>query len=183
MAKTKSLNDQLSEVHKKKETFEHGWNSEPETSQFIGALMKLTGAKIVVELGAFQGQTSLEIVKNLPKDGKAYLVDIEDHRCDELKELCDGERVIFMKESSFTAIPKISDKPDLVFIDSVHEFNHLLKEVTLLEKLGSRSMTLAFHDSVHMAPVRDYLKWLSKWYNITTLPTVQGRGLSIARLK
>lgn len=162
--------------------FEHGWNSEIETSEFIGALMKMTGARVVVELGAFQGQTSLEIIKNLPKDGKAYLVDIEDHRCAELKALCDGERVIFMQESSFTAIPKIKDKPDLVFIDSVHEFKHIGREVSLIEALDNRDCVLAFHDSIHMAQVRDYLKWLRGWYNVTTLPTTQGRGLSIARL-
>lgn len=173
---------------KKKETtkesnFEHGWNSEPETSEFIGALMKLTGAKNVIELGTFQGQTALEIIKNLPEDGKAYLVDIEDHRCDELKDLCDNKRIIFMQESSFTAIPKIQDKPDLVFIDSVHEFKHIQKEVALVEALGNRECVLAFHDSVHMWEVASYLEWLRRWYNVTTLPTTQGRGLSIARIK
>lgn len=171
---------------KKKDTvqnFEHGWNSEIETSQFIGALMKLTGAKNVIEIGAFQGQTSLEIIKNLPKDGKVFLIDIEDHRCDELKELCDDKRVIFMQESSFTAIPKIADKPDLVFIDSVHEYKHIAREVALVEALGNREVILAFHDSVHMQEVSSYLEWLRRWYNVTTLPTTQGRGLSIARIK
>lgn len=168
---------------KSKTTFEHGWNSEPETSQFIGSLMRMTGAKRVIELGTFQGQTALEIIKALPEDGKAILIDIEDHRCDELKDLTDGERVIFMQESSLTALGKIKDAPDLVFIDSVHEFSHIQNEVWLTEKLGNRNKLLCFHDSIHMAGVRDYLAWLARWYNIVTLPTTQGRGLSIAKLK
>lgn len=161
----------------------HGWNSEADASEFIGALVKMTGAKTVIEVGTFQGRTALEIIKNLPEGGKAILIDIEDHRCEELKELCDGEKVRFIKESSMTALPKLKVSPDLVFIDSVHEFEHIGREVKAIEKLGNRNCIYAFHDSIHMAEVATFVKWLSQWYNVVTLPTSEGRGISIATVQ
>lgn len=163
--------------------FEHGWNSEADASEFLGALVKMTGAKVVIELGTFQGRTALEIIANLPKDGKAILIDIEDHRCAQLKALCDGERVVFMKESSLTAVPKLKVSPDLVFIDSVHEFTHISKEVKAIENLGNRNCIYAFHDSIHIAEVATFVKWMSQWYNVVTLPTSEGRGISLATVK
>lgn len=163
--------------------FDHGWNSEADASEFLGALIKMTGAKTVIELGTFQGRTALEIIANLPKDGKAILIDIEDHRCDELKSLCDGKRVAFIQESSLTAVPKLKVSPDLVFIDSVHEFQHISKEVKAIERLGNPKCIYAFHDAIHIEEVFTFVKYLSQWYNVVTLPTSEGRGIAIATAK
>lgn len=160
--------------------FEHGWNSEADASEFIGALVKMTGAKVVVELGTFQGRTAVEIIKNLPKDGKAILIDIEDHRLDSVKELCKDNRVEFIQESSLTAVPKLTVKPDLVFIDSVHTFAHISREVKAIERLRNDNCIYAFHDSIHIEEVATFVKWFSQWYNVVTLPTSEGRGISLA---
>jgi len=51
--------------------------SSPEESQFITLLIKLLGAKKVLEVGTFTGYTTLWIAMNMPNDGKIITCDID----------------------------------------------------------------------------------------------------------
>jgi len=50
----------------------------PDEAHFLGFLVKVMGAKKVVEVGVFRGSTSLIIAKSLPEDGVLYALDITD---------------------------------------------------------------------------------------------------------
>ncbi|PYG86587.1 putative O-methyltransferase YrrM [Ruminiclostridium sufflavum DSM 19573] len=51
--------------------------SPPEESQFIALLLKLTGAKRILELGTFTGYTTLWMAMVIPSDGKIITCDVD----------------------------------------------------------------------------------------------------------
>lgn len=50
----------------------------PDEAAFLGWLLRLTGAKKVVEVGVFRGSTTLALARALPADGKVVGLDISD---------------------------------------------------------------------------------------------------------
>lgn len=63
-----------------KEEARHGWNSELDVCQFIGSLIKMNGYKNVLEIGVFEGETSVKMIEALPIGGKYTGIDIKDYR-------------------------------------------------------------------------------------------------------
>ncbi|MEN7551131.1 class I SAM-dependent methyltransferase [Rapidithrix thailandica] len=53
--------------------------SVPEESQLLVLLVKLMGAKRIIELGTFTGYTTLWMAKELPPDGKIITCDIDEN--------------------------------------------------------------------------------------------------------
>lgn len=164
--------------------FEHEYNTEKECSEFIGQLAQMTNAKVVVEIGIFEGRTSLEIAKRLPEDGELYLLDLFDNRCPELKKLMQkNKRIKFIKGDSLDSLNNLNIQADLVFYDSVHEFDHQVREFKLGESISHDRTIHAFHDSIHLPQIHEFVKWLRNWYNVVNLQTPDGRGLAIATHK
>ncbi|MBB72589.1 MAG: SAM-dependent methyltransferase [Legionellales bacterium] len=50
----------------------------PEQGQFMGLLVKMLGAKRILELGTFTGYSSLVMAQNLSEDGKIITCDIDE---------------------------------------------------------------------------------------------------------
>ena len=50
----------------------------PDQGQFMGLLVKLTGAKKALEVGTFTGYSALVVAEALPEDGKLVACDIDD---------------------------------------------------------------------------------------------------------
>ncbi len=50
----------------------------PEEAQFLGWLLRLTGAKKCLEIGVFRGSTTLALALALPADGKVVGLDISE---------------------------------------------------------------------------------------------------------
>jgi len=53
-------------------------SSSPDESQFLAWLIKLTGAKKIIEVGVFVGATTLAIAEALPADGKIVALDVSE---------------------------------------------------------------------------------------------------------
>jgi predicted O-methyltransferase YrrM len=162
------------------EDFSHGWNSEPEVGETLAALIKLTGARTIVECGTFQGATTLAMLKALPKDGRLITIDIEDNRCEALKK---DKKHEFILGPTLQVLTTLNVKADLIFYDTVHEFEHQLREFKSGERLAAPICTHVFHDSIHVPGVLEFVKWMRNWYNVVNLPTPDNRGLAIATIK
>lgn len=166
------------------------WTTELETGEFLASLIKMTGAKHVVEIGVFKGFSSVQMIEALPKDGTYVGIDIEDLIIEELAHIKKDKRVKFMFENSLDALPKL-DKADLVFIDGLHEFDHNVKEFKLIEKFISKGGIVAVHDSEHIPDVLKFVNWLRNFphFDIINLPTNDvyyhgySRGLALIRCK
>ena len=56
---------------------EAGWEVSPEQGQFLALLVQITGAKNILELGTFTGNSSLAMGLALPIDGQIVTCDME----------------------------------------------------------------------------------------------------------
>jgi len=164
----------------------HGWNSEREVGYFLASLIRLTKAQTVLEVGVFEGYTSAEMIKALPKNGYYAGIDIKDLRTSENKQAFvnlskEGKVIDLIIEDSLTAMPKLPKNHfDLVFIDGNHEFNHVLKEFKIAETLITRTGIIAFHDSLHLADVKKIVEYAGSFnYKFVNLNTPEGRGLAL----
>jgi predicted O-methyltransferase YrrM len=187
--KTPELNDnELYEqfLDRKFPVFAHDYNTEHEACEFLGYLLAMNPqCKHVVEIGIFEGRTSLELIKHLPKDGTITLIDINDFRCPMLKAVCEKDkRVKFIQGNSLKVLPQLAKegfKADFFFFDSVHEYQHQVAEFQAAERIASEGAIHAFHDSIHIEGVLRFVNWMRQWYHVVNLNTTENRGLAIAR--
>lgn len=168
----------------------HGWNSEPEVGVFLASLIRLTGAQTVLEIGVFEGYTAKDIVDVLPKGGLYIGIDIKDYVKPEnkaafIKASKEGKVIEQVIENSLTYLPKLPKNHfDIVFIDSQHTFEHVIKEFKMCESLITKKGIIAFHDSIHVEDVKKVVDYAA-YYNYETINinTPEGRGIALVTKK
>jgi predicted O-methyltransferase YrrM len=158
----------------------HPWNSEQAVSEFIGSLIKLHSAKKVLEIGVFEGQTGIEMIKAVGDDGHYVGIDITDENFNKtFKKLITplndsvAECCVHIG-SSFDILPTLEPKSfDLIFIDSVHEYDHLKKEFKLCEKLIKQNGLIVLHDAILFEGVNRFCNELksNKGFEVLILET------------
>ncbi len=161
----------------------HEWNSEPEVGETLAALIKMSKAKCVLEVGTFEGETSCNIIEALPKGGYFVSVDIEDYRTEKAKKAfaTKGKACDFILGSSHDVLKTLNKKYfDLIFVDAAHHWEHIIPEFKLVEGLVSRGGVIVYHDSIHIEDVQRLMKYAQSYnYNVVTLNTTDERGLSL----
>lgn len=165
----------------------HEWNSEKEVGWFLAGLISMTGAKNVLEVGVFEGETSQAFIAALPKGGYYAGIDIEDYRTSEAKKAFDtkGKAIDFILGDSIKELPKLTRAHfDLIFVDSAHHWEHILPEWKQVEHVLAPGGMIAYHDSVHMDDVRRLMDYAAFYgYQKVDLNTPEGRGLTILKRK
>ena len=161
------------------ETPRHGWNSEPDVCEFIGSLIKMQGAKAVLEIGVFEGETSVKMIEALPQGGYYAGIDINDHRKHKLER--SGVAVDFILGESIKVIKGMpSEHFDFIFVDGDHSWANILPEFKEIERVIAKGGVIAYHDTLHIPDVSELMRYVNDYmYNVVTLNTSEGRGLSI----
>jgi len=72
------------------------WTSEIDVYDLIYTLIKMTCAKNVMEIGVFEGYTSVKMVEALPKDGKFTGIDINDYLYINIKQKKAAKRLLLL---------------------------------------------------------------------------------------
>ena len=161
------------------ETPRHGWNSEPDVCDFIGALIKMQGAKAVLEIGVFEGETSVKMIEALPHGGYYAGIDINDHRKHKLER--SGVAVDFILGESIKVIKGMPREHfDFIFVDGDHSWANILPEFKEIERVIAKGGVVAYHDTLHIPDVSELMLYVNDYkYNVVTLNTSEGRGLSL----
>jgi predicted O-methyltransferase YrrM len=161
------------------ETPRHGWNSEPDVCEFIGSLIKMQGAKAVLEIGVFEGETSVKMIEALPQGGYYAGIDINDHRKHKLER--SGVAVDFILGESIKVIKGMPREHfDFIFVDGDHSWANILPEFKEIERVIAKGGVIAYHDTLHIPDVSELMRYVKQDnYNVVTLNTSEGRGLSI----
>jgi predicted O-methyltransferase YrrM len=161
------------------ETPRHGWNSEPDVCEFIGSLIKMQGAKAVLEIGVFEGETSVKMIEALPQGGYYAGIDINDHRKHNLER--SGVAVDFILGESIKVIKGMPREHfDFIFVDGDHSWANILPEFKEIERVIAKGGVIAYHDTLHIPDVSELMRYVNHYkYNVVTLNTSEGRGLSI----
>ena len=157
----------------------HEWNSEIDVCQFLGALVSMTQAKAVLEIGVFEGESSVKIIEALPNGGYYAGIDINDYRKYKLER--DGVAVDFIIGESSGVIKEMPTKHyDIIFVDGDHSWDNILPEFKEVERVLSNGGIIAYHDSIHIDDVAQLVKYARDCqYNVITLNTSEGRGLTL----
>lgn len=163
----------------------HEWNSEDETGEFIGSLIKMTKAKTVLEVGVFEGETSKHIISAMPKGSWFVGIDIEDLRTDKKIFNAKGKAIDFILGDSKEVLKTLKKKYfDVIFVDSAHHWEHILPEFKIVEELISDTGVIVYHDSIHIYDVSELMKYAKLYgYNVITLNTTEDRGLTLLKKK
>ena len=157
----------------------HGWNSEPDVCQFIGSLINMTGAKAVLEIGVFEGETSIKMIEALPVGSYYVGIDINDYRKHKLGK--PGVAVDFILGESINVLKTMPENHfDFIFVDGDHSWANILPEFKEIERVIKPGGVIAYHDSIHLPDVKKLIEYAHHYkYNTITLNTSEGRGLSI----
>ncbi len=157
----------------------HGWNSEPDVCQFIGSLIKMNGYKNVLEIGVFEGETSVKMIEALPIGGKYTGIDINDYRKLDFNKAGKGWNFI-LGESIKVLANMPEDHFDFIFVDGDHSWENILPEFKEIERVIKPGGVIAYHDSIHLPDVKKLIEYAHHYkYNTVTLNTSEGRGLSL----
>ena len=162
-----------------KEEARHGWNSEPDVCQFIGSLIKMNGYKNVLEIGVFEGETSVKMIEALPIGGKYTGIDINDYRKLDFNKA--GKGWNFILGESINVLKTMPENHfDFIFVDGDHSWENILPEFKEIERVIKPGGVIAYHDSIHIADVKKLIEYAHHYkYNTVTLNTSEGRGLSL----
>lgn len=157
----------------------HDWNSEIDVCEFIGALIKMIGAKTVLEVGVFEGETSVKMIDALPQGGYYAGIDINDHRKHTLER--GGVATDFILGESINVIKEMPKKHfDFIFVDGDHSWANVLPEFKEIERVIAKGGIIAYHDSIHLPDVKKLIEYAQYYkYNAVTLNTSEGRGLTL----
>jgi predicted O-methyltransferase YrrM len=162
-----------------KEEARHGWNSEVDVCQYIGSLINMIQAKAVLEIGVFEGETSIKMIDALKAGGYYAGLDINDYRKHKLEK--PGVAVDFKLGESIGLLKGFpANHFDFIFVDGDHSWDNILPEFKEVERVLASGGVIAYHDSIHMEDVKKLMQYAAYYkYNVVTLNTSEGRGLSI----
>lgn len=159
----------------------HSWNSEIEVCEMVGKIAAMVQAKDILEIGVFEGETSKELINNLPKGSRYWGVDIADYRTENVKKIFDNSRAEFILGKSIDVLKNFNTaKFDFVFVDGDHSWENVLPEFKAIERVLKPNGVIVYHDAIHLeAPrkITSYAKFYG--YNVIFLNTPENRGLSI----
>lgn len=163
----------------------HEWSSEVEVGAFIASLMLMTNAKRILEVGVFHGETSRQLIEATPLDGVFIGIDIEDLRNDEAKAAYNVPRATFLEQDSVQAMTTLAgQKFDVIFVDAMHYWAHILPEFKAVEPLLAPGGVIIYHDSMHIEDVKKLMDYAQRWnYSRIDLQTPGARGLTILQKK
>lgn len=157
----------------------HIWNSEADVCQFIGSLIKMHGCTNVLEIGVFEGETSVKMIEALPIGGKYTGIDINDYRKLDFNKA--GKGWNFILGESIKVLANMPENHfDFIFVDGDHSWDNILPEFKEIERVIKPGGVIAYHDSIHIADVKKLIEYANHYkYNTITLNTSEGRGLSL----
>lgn len=96
-----------------------------EVGLFLDQLVRMMGAKRVLEVGTATGYSSIYIARALPKDGKLITIDIDPSRIalakENFREAGVLDRIEALQGPGLEMIPKAKGPFDLVFLDAIKE--------------------------------------------------------------
>ena len=116
-------------------------SAEPWVRNIVGALVQGNNAQHAVEIGAFQGYTTLEIayaLAGLPGPRRLSVCEIDEARAQDVldklqREQLDNVDVAVYVKDSHAWIPTLPDASvDFVWLDGNHERHHVMREIALL---------------------------------------------------
>ena len=161
------------------EVARHDWNSENECGLFMASIIKMAKYSTVLEVGVFEGETAQHLIQAIPKGGLYVGIDINDYLNHDLNSF--GAEVEFILGESIEVMQGMDPEQfDLIFVDGDHSWANILPEFKEAERIIKPGGIMAYHDTIHIPDVKKLMEYVAHYnYNVITLNTSEGRGLSL----
>lgn len=114
------------------------------------SLVLSSKSKTVIELGVREGGTTLPLLSAVNiTDGVLYSIDINETNFIPPKEF--SKNWSFYKEDAIDFLKKwdMTKQIDLIYIDDWHSYNHVKKELEIIDKIVSPSTIVLIHDLMY----------------------------------
>jgi caffeoyl-CoA O-methyltransferase len=112
--------------------------SGPVEGQLLQILIKISGAKICLEVGTFTGYSALNIASALPIDGRLITCEAREHHAQIAQKYFDlsphGHKIQILLGDATRTLPDLNEQFDFMFIDA-DKANYPFYYDTLLPKL------------------------------------------------
>ena len=92
--------------------------------QFLALLVRMTGARRILEIGTLGGYSTIWMARELPVDGELLTLEADAHHAavarENLRLAGVNDRVAVLEGPALTSLEKLGDRPpfDLIFIDA-----------------------------------------------------------------
>src|ERR1051326_4434104 len=145
-------------------------SSEPETGEFVCALVKLLRPRAVIELGTFRGFMTLQLIRAMHGRPRSHVVTLDwgDSRSPVLRRFDD--RYTFVQGDDRVMVPRLEQKFDLAYIDTLHTHEQTAAEIALL-RANNPEAVLLLHDPLSHPGVARAIEDFAADYDLLTLPT------------
>jgi caffeoyl-CoA O-methyltransferase len=173
----------------------------PEVGAFLTMLVKMTGAKRVLEIGALGGYSGICLARALPEDGKLISLELEAKYAElaheNLKKAGLGDKVEYRLGEALTSLEQLGKEGacfDLFFIDADKEnYSNYFEWALKLAKPGALIVadnTLwggrvydPVNDEESTRAVRAYNERIAKDECVESMLLPIGDGLAVSRVK
>jgi len=152
---------------------------ELEVASFLYSLLRMTGGRRVLETGCSRGFSTSFLATAVTDNGDGRVISID---ADHLFHLWEGSEVepaiTFINGNSLDVVGQVRELLngelfDLLFLDSLHTYAHLMAEIMLYERLLKTGGMIILHDTIFydcLAPVVMQLSECAR-YEVITLPS------------
>jgi len=138
--------------------------TQPNELELIGKIFRHRTIRRSLEIGFASGESTLKIIKSLPKDGLHIAIDPHERttwKSEGLKKVGDDKRFRFIESRSDKALPRLRSEEgfDYIYIDGNHRFDDVLVDFYLSDRLLSERGIMHFDDT-NIPSVRKVLKFI-----------------------
>jgi predicted O-methyltransferase YrrM len=145
-------------------------SSEPETGEFVCALVKLLRPRAVIELGTFRGFMTLQLIRAMRgrPGSNVVTVDCSDLRSPVLRRF--DEHYTFVRGDDRVVVPRLKQEFGLAYIDTLHTREQTGAEIALV-RANNPEAVLVLHDPLSHPGVAQAVEDFAADYDVLTLPT------------
>ena len=152
---------------------------ELEVASFLYSLVRMTGVKRVLETGCSRGFSTSFLATGVIDNGGGRVISIDADDLFHLWESSEIENIItFINGNSLDAVGQVrnlldGEEFDLLFLDSLHTYAHLMAEIMLYERLLKTGGMIVLHDTLFydcLAPVVMHLRECPR-FEVITVPS------------
>jgi predicted O-methyltransferase YrrM len=164
--------------------------------QFLGLLVRLTGAKRILEVGTFTGYSSISMALALPDDGRVITCDVNAETTEVARRYAAEagvvDRIEYRIGPGLDSIAALEGEFDLIFIDA-DKPNYLNYYEATLPKLAADGLMILDNtlwsgrvanpaeDDENTRHIRAFNDWLAADARVDCVMLGVGDGLTVAR--